>query len=702
MRVYVSKDGQQFGPYAVEQLLEYVQQGNFTAEDLACHDGKNWVTIAQVPGFAEATQPAATPSPTTPQRDQAVQEHAAEQQPASANASNSPAKKKKLILWTCIGGGATLLVAGLLIWLLGGDDKNPDQPTFVTGNVPFHISMDDTYGQGHLHYNYVPMPSGETRLLGMWEPTKRVVIPEVINGRKVVEIANFSRMMSKKSKKSKKSYYKPHIRVGGSIASPFGGGGGGRSPAQKQQDRLRNIPRNNITEEIVIPGTVRIIKNNAFDAFPKLKKITFSEGLVEIEDDAFASCRQLEAVEFPRSLRKIGPRAFNDCDKLHSIVLKEGLETIGDHAFSKTSPKKVIFPNSLKSLGLVFEDCRELEAIVFLGDRPVATGKRISQRTRATVYYNPLKKHWGKRPTGVYMGRLPVSTTHHYMMNLKNGRPWGLYELTFRGGYKDNEMHGLCTWWYKNGQKKKEGTYKDGQPDGLFVEWYPNGQKKGEGTYKDGQPVTAALVWKPNGEKCPATNLVNGNGVVVVYNDDGTEDFRITFLRWPVQPPNKNGEPSPAPAPAPGTPRPKPRTPPKKVSPAPVNPSTSEVVGKLFTIPDLSMDMLWVKPGTFEMGSPSSEKDRDDDETQHTVTLTSGFYLGKHEVTQAQWEKVMGSNPSYFKGASRPVEKLSWNGASAFCEKLTELERKAGRLPEGMSYQLPTEAQWEYACRAGD
>jgi formylglycine-generating enzyme required for sulfatase activity len=113
------------------------------------------------------------------------------------------------------------------------------------------------------------------------------------------------------------------------------------------------------------------------------------------------------------------------------------------------------------------------------------------------------------------------------------------------------------------------------------------------------------------------------------------------------------------------------------------------------------MEMLWVKPGTFEMGSPSSEKDRDDDETQHTVTLASGFYLGKHEVTQTQWEKVMGSNPSYFKGASRPVEKVSWTGVSAFCEKLTELERKAGRLPAGMSYQLPTEAQWEYACRAG-
>jgi sulfatase modifying factor 1 len=162
-------------------------------------------------------------------------------------------------------------------------------------------------------------------------------------------------------------------------------------------------------------------------------------------------------------------------------------------------------------------------------------------------------------------------------------------------------------------------------------------------------------------------------------------------------------EPSrePSPAPAPDTPRPKPRTPPKKVSPVPVNLSTSEAVGKPFAIADLSMDMLWVEPGSFEMGSPSSEKDRQDRETPHAVTLTEGFYLGKHEVTQTQWEKVMGSNPSRYKGADRPVERVSWTEVTAFCDKLTELERKAGRLPAGMSYQLPTEAQWEYACRAG-
>ena len=92
----------------------------------------------------------------------------------------------------------------------------------------------------------------------------------------------------------------------------------------------------------------------------------------------------------------------------------------------------------------------------------------------------------------------------------------------------------------------------------------------------------------------------------------------------------------------------------------PVNLSTSAVEGKPFTIADLSMDMLWVNPGTFEMGSPLEEEDRRDRETQHTVTLTEGYWLGKHPVTQAQWQKVTRDNPSHFKGANRPVEKVSW------------------------------------------
>ena len=101
------------------------------------------------------------------------------------------------------------------------------------------------------------------------------------------------------------------------------------------------------------------------------------------------------------------------------------------------------------------------------------------------------------------------------------------------------------------------------------------------------------------------------------------------------------------------------------------------------------------------MGSPSNESGRYIEETQHRVTLSQGFHLGATEVTQAQWESVMGSNPSNFKGRDLPVEQVSWEDAMSFCRKLTERERAAGRLTAGDAYTLPSEAQWEYACRAG-
>lgn len=94
------------------------------------------------------------------------------------------------------------------------------------------------------------------------------------------------------------------------------------------------------------------------------------------------------------------------------------------------------------------------------------------------------------------------------------------------------------------------------------------------------------------------------------------------------------------------------------------------------------------------MGSPKEEKKRDDDETQHKVTLTKGFYMGVYAVTQEQWQDVMGNNPSYFKGEKNlPLESVSWDGCQTFIKKLREKEKKA--------YRLPTEAEWEYCCRAG-
>jgi uncharacterized protein (TIGR02996 family) len=107
----------------------------------------------------------------------------------------------------------------------------------------------------------------------------------------------------------------------------------------------------------------------------------------------------------------------------------------------------------------------------------------------------------------------------------------------------------------------------------------------------------------------------------------------------------------------------------------------------------VEMTFSWIPPGTFLMGSPPNEESRFDDETQHRVTLTRGFYLGIHPVTQAQWRAVMGSNPSNFKGDDRPVEQVSWDDCQDFCAKLGQVTGKRCRLP--------TEAEWEYACRAG-
>jgi formylglycine-generating enzyme required for sulfatase activity len=85
----------------------------------------------------------------------------------------------------------------------------------------------------------------------------------------------------------------------------------------------------------------------------------------------------------------------------------------------------------------------------------------------------------------------------------------------------------------------------------------------------------------------------------------------------------------------------------------------------------------------------------------HTVHITRPFWIGKYEVTQTEYQALMNSNPSYFKGANLPVETVSWDDAMAYCAALTVRERAAGRVPAGYQYRLPTEAEWEYCCRAG-
>ncbi len=107
----------------------------------------------------------------------------------------------------------------------------------------------------------------------------------------------------------------------------------------------------------------------------------------------------------------------------------------------------------------------------------------------------------------------------------------------------------------------------------------------------------------------------------------------------------------------------------------------------------IGKEMVLIPAGKFKMGSPASEKWRRDNETQHDVTLTKPYYMGKYEVTQEQWEAVMGKNPSSkTKGAKLPVTDVSWEDCQEFIKKLN------AKTDGG--FRLPTEAEWEYACRA--
>ena len=115
---------------------------------------------------------------------------------------------------------------------------------------------------------------------------------------------------------------------------------------------------------------------------------------------------------------------------------------------------------------------------------------------------------------------------------------------------------------------------------------------------------------------------------------------------------------------------------------------------KTITLPGgAKMEMIWCAPGKFSMGSPITEPGRFEDEKQRTVTITKGFWLGKYEVTQRQWESVMRSNHSRFRSPDNPVETVSWHDCEMFVRKVN--------VALGGVARFPTEAEWEYACRAG-
>jgi len=145
-------------------------------------------------------------------------------------------------------------------------------------------------------------------------------------------------------------------------------------------------------------------------------------------------------------------------------------------------------------------------------------------------------------------------------------------------------------------------------------------------------------------------------------------------------------------------------------NPATVVDTQSTTRGRFYrAVIPIQTNVVWIPAGTFTMGSPTNESQRGpNSETQHSVTLTKGFFMGSYTVTQGAYRSLMNTNPSYFNtnhgftlDLNRPVEQVSWADATNYCALLTTQERNAGRIFTNWVYRLPTEAEWEYACRAG-
>jgi formylglycine-generating enzyme required for sulfatase activity len=200
----------------------------------------------------------------------------------------------------------------------------------------------------------------------------------------------------------------------------------------------------------------------------------------------------------------------------------------------------------------------------------------------------------------------------------------------------------------------------------------------------DGQTVRIENLGEPITLHAGEHALVVKRGDVVmetrtfaIKRGENNEPIRVTLLPKPAGAPQVVDRPPP-----------KPVTGEERRKPVGSHPPVKNSLG---------MELVYIAPGSFEMGSPVTEPGRRtvDSETQHRVTLTKGFYLGTTLVTQAQWRAVFGENPSGLKGNEEelPVDSVSWDDCQELCKRLS---RKEGRR-----YRLPTEAEWEYACRAG-
>ena len=421
---------------------------------------------------------------------------------------------------------------------------------------------------------------------------------------------------------------------------------------------------------VTIPDSVTSIGGGAFNGCTGLTNVTIPNNFTRIWDWAYSGCTGLTSVTIPDSVTSIGGGAFSGCTGLTNVTIPNSVTSIGDRAFlGCTGLTSVVIPHSVTSIGEgAFYGCTGLTSVV-IPDSVTRIGDWVfvscTGLTNVTI------------PNSVTsIGKMALAgctsltsiTIPDRVTRIGDDAFWGctsLREVYFQG---DAPTLGVSVF--------------RGSPAAVY---YLAGTAGWERLFGNHPTIRMG---PPELEVGLYAGLSITGAVGTVYSVEYLTDLAQTntpsawrcleYLQLPASPYLWADKSAPAPAN---------RFFRAVVFPAPTN-------------------MGFIPPGTFMMGSPPDEVDRIDEGPQTAVTISRGYWMGKYEVTQGEYLALMGSNPSRFStnngfadGLSRPVENVSWDDATAYCSALTQREVAAGRIGTNSVYRLPTEAEWEYACR---
>jgi formylglycine-generating enzyme required for sulfatase activity len=388
---------------------------------------------------------------------------------------------------------------------------------------------------------------------------------------------------------------------------------------------------------------------------------TIPDSVTSIRSSAFADCTGLTSVIIPGSVTSIGDSAFSNCTGLTSIIIPGSVTSIGDEAFSRcTGLTSVTIPDSVTSIGdLEFWGCTSLTAIDVDPANPFYS-------SLDGVLFNKSQTELVLCPGGRSTITIPASVTR-----ISEGASAGCWRLQ-------------AVYFYGDAPTMEAGAFAQT----IATLFHVLGTTGWEATM-GGRP-TASWNGRFGAQRLEIfSGLTIAGEVGKVYSVEYITDLSRThdasawrcleYLQLPASQYLWTDESAPA-------------TDKKFYRAVAMEPPTN---------------MVFIPPGTFRMGSPTNEVDRYDSEGPQTdVIISRGFWMGKYEVTQGDYLAVLGINPSNFQppkataDINRPVESVSWYDAVIYCYVLTERERAAQRIPQNCVYRLPTEAEWEYACRA--